>query len=230
MKVQKGDVIAICVLHGLATKHDTVYADVTFVSGNGRVYFKPRANMRFLVDRRGKVENGIYAGQVYSTDEFGKGIFTGTWRGILTLGLCTSMKSEEAEEVCEETFEAPVINAEDLPKHDYGAARFTTKLDANGAASVVVDKAQDFFKAFSSSNQHHHHFNPQTKLDSVLTSKCEDAKKLAKEVYEASFTASEVIEENQFEKVIRTMMKAGLTPYQIAEEIQRQFYNAMVNE
>lgn len=230
MKVQKGDVIAIRVIHGLATKHDTVYADVTFVSGNGRVYFKPRANMRFLVDRRGKVENGIYAGQVYSTDEFGKGIFTGTWRGILTLGLCTSMKSEEAEEVCEETFEAPIINAEDLPKHAYGAARFTTKADANGVASVVVDKAQDFFKAFSSSNQHHHHFNPQTKLGSVLTSKCEDAKKLAKEVYEASFTASEVIEENQFEKVIRTMMKAGLTPYQIAEEIQRQFYNAMVNE
>lgn len=64
----------------------------------------------------------------------------------------------------------------------------------------------------------------------MLTSKCEEAKKLAEEVYEASCSASEVIEENQFEKVIRTMMKAGLTPHQIAEEIQRQFYNAMVNE
>lgn len=223
MKVQTGDVIAIRVLHGLATKHDTVYADVTFVSDNGRVYFKPRANMRFLVDRRAKVENGIYAGQVYSTDEFDKGIFTGTWRGILTLGLCTSMKAEEAKE-------APNINAEDLPKHDYGTARFTTKADANGAASVVVDKANDFFKAFSSGSQHHHYFKPQTKLGSMLTSKCEDAKKLAEEVYEASCSASEVVEGNQFERAIRTMMKAGITPHQIAEEIQRQFYNAMVNE
>lgn len=223
MKVQKGDVIAIRALHGLAKGHDTIYADVTYIAENGRVYFRPRANMRFMLSHHTKVENSIIAGKVYTTDEFDKGAFTGAWKGILVLGLCTSVKSEESKE-------SPVINAEDLPKHDYGTARFTTKADSNGAASVVVDKAQDFFKVFSSGSQHHHYFKPQTKLDSMLTSKCEEAKKLAEEVYEASCSASEVVEENQFERVIRIMMKAGLTPHQIAEEIQRQFYNAMVNE
>lgn len=222
MKVQKGDVIFIRVLNGLAKVHNTIYADVTYISEDGRVYFRPRANMRFRLSHHTKVENSIIAGQVYTTDEFDKGVFTGAWKGILVLGLCTSVKVEESKE-------APVISAEDLPKHDYGTALFTTKADANGEDSVVVDKSQDFFKAFSS-GQHHHYFNPQTKLGSMLTSKCEDAKKLAEEVYEASCSASEVVEGNQFERVIRIMIKAGLTPYQIAEEIQRQFYNAMVNE
>lgn len=225
MKVQKGDVI---IIHVANTSRfsiigaDKVLADVTFVSDAGRVYFKPRANMKFMVNN---IEQRIYAGRVYSTDDFYRGMFTGAWKDalMLTWSVVQDNKIEDSKE-------APTINAEDLPKHDYGTARFTTKADANGEASVVVDKAKDFFKAFSSGSQHHHYFNPQTKLDSMLTSKCEDAKKLAEEVYEASCSASEVVEENQFEKVIRTMMKAGLTPYQIAEEIQRQFYNAMVNE
>lgn len=228
MKVQKGDVITINVANTSRFSiagADTVYADVTFVSDTGRVYFKPRANMKFMVNN---VEQRIYAGQVYSTDDFHRGMFTGTWKDALMLRL--SVVQDNKSEISKETCEEPVLKAEDPPKHDYGTARFTTKADANGAASVVVDKANDFFKAFSSGSQHHHYFNPQTKLDSMLTSKCEDAKKLAEEVYEASCSASEVVEENQFERVIRTMMKAGLTPYQIAEEIQRQFYNAMVNE
>lgn len=223
MKVQKGDVIAIRALHGLAKGHDTIYADVTYIAENGRVYFMPRANMRFMLSHHTKVENSIIAGKVYTTDEFDKGAFTGAWKGILALGLCTSMKAEESKE-------APVINAEDLPKHDYGTARFTTKADANGEASVVVDKAQDFFKAFSSGIHHHHYFNPQTKLDSMLTSKCEEAVKDAEEVREAAFITERVVKHGDIEYTVRMMLKAGLTPYQIAEDIQRQFYNAMVNE
>lgn len=226
MRVQKGDVISISVTKGLKV----AYADVTFVSDSGRVYFKPRNNLTFVVYQSTNIENTLYAGQVYSTDEFNKGIFTGAWRNILSLSLCTTAKAKVVPEETEDNLEVQTLKVEDLPSHDYGTARFTTKEDSNGEASVVVDKAQDFFKAFSSGSQHHHYFNPQTKLNSMLASKCRDAKKLAEEVYEASCSASEVVEENQFEMAIRTMMKAGLTPHQIAEEIQRQFYNAMVKE
>ncbi|QBP33054.1 hypothetical protein CHB7_gp102 [Enterobacteria phage CHB7] len=228
MKVQKGDVIIIHVTnrHRFAIAGaDTVHADVTFVSDTGRVYFKPRANMKFMVNN---VEQRIYAGQVYSTDDFHRGMFTGAWKDALMLNL--SVVQDKKIEDSKDTGKAATLSVEDIPKHDYGAARFTTKADDNDEASVVVDKAKDFFKTFSSGSQHHHYFNPQTKLNSMLKSKCEDAKKLAEEVYEASCAASEVVEENQFERVIRIMMKAGLTPYQIAEEIQRQFYNAMVKE
>ncbi|ALH47142.1 hypothetical protein [Escherichia phage SUSP2] len=228
MKVQKGDVITINVANTSRFSiagADTVYADVTFVSDTGRVYFKPIANMTFMVNN---VEQRIYAGQVYSTDDFHRGMFTGTWKDALMLSL--SVVQDNKSEISKDTCEAPALKAEDLPKHDYGTARFTTKADANGAASVVVDKAQDFFKAFSSGSQHHHYFTPQTKLDSMLTSKCEEAVKSAEEVREAAFITERVVKHGDIEYTVRMMIKAGLTPYQIAEEIQRQFYNAMVNE
>ena len=215
MKVQKGDIVSIRVLNGFEKVHDTVYADVTFVSDTGRVYFKPRANMAFMISHSVQIENKIYTGQVYSTDEFDKGVFTGAWRNILSLSLCTSSVEQKTNE---------------LPKHDYGTARFTTKADVNGEASVVVDKANDFFKAFSSGSKHHHYLTPQTKLDSTLTSKCEEAVKSAEELREAAFVTERVVKHGDIEYTVRMMLKAGLTPYQIAEEIQRQLYNAMVNE
>lgn len=214
-KVKAADTIVIYVK---ANPSRRVNALVTQVSDKGVVYFRPLKTLPFelypdITTHKTTVQ--LVAGLLYSTNGINNLVFTGRYKDLL--GIAIPAKNDE-------------LKAEELPKHDYGTARFTTKADANGEASVVVDKDQDFFKAFSSDSQHHHYFKPQTKLDSTLTSKCRDAKKLAEEVYEASCAASEVVEENQFEKVIRTMMKAGLTPHQIAEEIQRQFYNAMVKE
>lgn len=214
-KVKASDTIVIYVK---ANPSRRVNALVTQVSDKGVVYFRPLKTLPFELypDSTSQQTNvQLVAGLLYPTNDINNLVFTGRYKDLL--GIAIPAQNDE-------------LKVEELPKHDYGTARFTTKADANGAASVVVDKAQDFFKAFSSGSQHHHYFKPQTKLDSMLTSKCEDAKKLAEEVYEASCAASEVVEENQFERVIRIMMKAGLTPHQIAEEIQRQFYNAMVNE
>lgn len=213
-KVKASDTIVIYVKSNPSRR---VNALVTQVSDKGVVYFRPLKTLPFELypdSTSQQTTVQLVAGLLYSTNDINNLVFTGRYKDLL--GIAIPAKNDE-------------LKAEDLPKHGYGTARFTTKADANGEASVVVDKAQDFFKAFSS-GQHHHYFTPQTKLDSMLTSKCEDAKKLAEEVYEASCAASEVVEENQFERVIRTMMKAGLTPHQIAEEVQRQFYNAMVNE
>lgn len=214
-KVKAADTIVIYVK---ANPSRRVNALVTQVSNKGVVYFRPLKTLPFeLYPDRATQQTTVQlvAGLLYSTNDINNLVFTGRYKDLL--GIAIPTQNDE-------------LKVEELPKHDYGTARFTTKADANGEDSLVVDKAQDFFKAFSSVSQHHHYFKPQTKLGSMLTSKCEDAKKLAEEVYEASCSASEVVEENQFERAIRTMMKAGLTPHQIAEEIQRQFYNAMVNE
>ena len=108
--------------------------------------------------------------------------------------------------------------------------RYTSKLDENGHTSSVVDGANEFFKAFTSGCHHHHFVPPQTKLSSTLTGFCEDAKKKAEEFKEAAFIADRVVNHGDIEYTVRMMLKAGLAPHQIAEEIQRQFYNAMVNE
>lgn len=214
-KVKSADTIVIYVKANPSRRVDAL---VSQVSDKGVVYFRPLKTLTFELypdSTSQQTTVQLVAGLLYSTSDINNLVFTGRYKDLL--GIAIPSKNDE-------------LKAEDLPKHDYGTARFTTKADANGEASGVVDKAKDFFKAFSSGSQHHHYFNPQTKLASMLTSKCEDAKKLAEEAYEASCAASEVVEENQFERVIRIMMKAGLTPHQIAEEIQRQFYNAMVNE
>ncbi|AZV01508.1 hypothetical protein vBSflM004_119 [Shigella phage vB_SflM_004] len=64
----------------------------------------------------------------------------------------------------------------------------------------------------------------------MLTSTCEDAKKNVEELKEAISVTDHVVNKNDIEYTVRMMLKAGFTPYQIAEEIQRQFYNAMVKE
>lgn len=137
------------------------------------------------------------------------------------------VKDEDYEEAEKATFEAsPTLKLQDLPEHEY---QYTT--EEVGHQTHVVDNAEEYFKQFCNPNPHHHNLiPPQKKFNSMLTSTCEDAKKNVEELKEAVYTTHEVVNNNYIEQTVRTMVKAGLSPYQIAEEIQRQFYNAMVKE
>ena len=118
------------------------------------------------------------------------------------------------------------MKLQDLPEHEN---RYTT--EEVGQQTHVVANVGDYFKHFCDAKPHHHMLiPPQKKFNSMLTSTCEDAKKNVEELKEAVYTTHEVVNNNYIEQTVRTMVKAGLSPYQIAEEIQRQFYNAMVKE
>ena len=198
---------------------------VTYISTSGVVYFRPLKTLHFKVYPNTTLgtEAHLWAGNVYSTSDIENLVFTGSFKDLLGIAL------QESDE--EATFEAaPTLKLSELPSHDYGEARYTTEEVIAGGESRVVDRVGEFFKAFSSNSQHHHFMNPSKKLDTTLTSFCEDAKKKSEDFKEAVFIADRVINHGDIEYTVRMMLKAGLTPHQITEEIQRQFYNAMVTE
>lgn len=198
---------------------------VTYISTSGVVYFRPLKTLHFKAypNTTFGTEAHLWADNVYSTSDIENLVFTGSFKDLLGIAL------QESDE--EATFEAaPTLKLSELPSHDCGEVRYTTEEVIAGGESRVVDHVGEFFKAFTSNSQHHHWLPPHKKFPSLLTGACGDAKKKAEEFYDAAHAASEVVEENQFERVVRVMLKAGLTPHQIAEEIQRQFYNAMVTE
>ncbi|UHS65400.1 hypothetical protein HP1_08 [Citrobacter phage vB_CbrM_HP1] len=239
-KVKESDTIFIYVKDNPLRR---VAATVTHVSDSGVVYFRPLKNLRFKTQPylQDSPERSLWAGKIYSTADIENLVFTGNFKDLLGIALPDTgiVKDEDYEEAEKATFEAsptlkkvdvnleaPTMRLEDLPEHE---PRYTTK--EVGQQTHVVDNAGEYFKQFCNPNPHHHNLiPPQKKFNSMLTSTCEDAKKNVEELKEAIYTTHEVVNNNYIEQTVRTMIKAGLSPYQIAEEIQRQFYNAMVEE
>lgn len=213
---------------------------VTYVSSSGVVYFRPLKTMHFKLypDTTLGTEAHLWAGNIYSTSDIENLVFTGSFKDLLGIALQESeeeatfeasptLKSEEPLKLrkVNVSLDAPTMKLEDLPKHDN---TYTPKLDENGHTSSVVDGTNEFFKAFASGT--HHCIPPHIKINSLLTGFCEDAKKKAEEFKEAVFITDRVVSHGDIEYTVRMMLKAGLSPHQIAKEIQRQFYNAMVEE
>ena len=238
-KTKAGDKITIYVKDNPMRRTQAL---VTYVSASGVVYFRPLKTMHFKLypDTTLGTEAHLWAGNIYSTSDIENLVFTGSFKDLLGIALQESeekatfeasptLNSDEPLKLrkVNVALDAPTMKLEDIPKHEM---RYTSKLDENGHTSSVVDGANEFFKAFTSGCHHHHFVLPQTKLSSTLTGFCEDAKKKAEEFKEAAFIADRVVNHGDIEYTVRMMLKAGLAPHQIAEEIQRQFYNAMVNE
>jgi hypothetical protein len=247
-KVKESDTIFIYVKENPLRR---VAATVTHVSDSGVVYFRPLKNIHFKLypDSQNLAEGHLWAGKVYSTADIENLVFTGSFRDLLGIALVDTgiVKDEDYEESEKATFEAtPTLKKEvtpkvraidvtieapthrlaDLPEQE---SRYTTK--EVGHQTLVVDNVRDYFKYFCDANPHSHAWTtPQKKFDSMLTSTCEDAKKNVEELKEAISVTDHVVNKNDIEYTVRMMLKAGFTPYQIAEEIQRQFYNAMVKE
>lgn len=239
-KVKESDTIFIYVKENPLRR---VAATVTHVSDSGVVYFRPLKNIHFKLypDSPELIEGSLWAGKVYSTADIDNLVFTGSFKNLLGIALADTgiVKDEDYEEAEKATFEAsptlkkvdvnleaPTMKLQDLPEHEN---RYTT--EEVGQQTHVVANVGDYFKHFCDAKPHHHMLiPPQKKFNSMLTSTCEDAKKNVEELKEAVYTTHEVVNNNYIEQTVRTMVKAGLSPYQIAEEIQRQFYNAMVKE
>lgn len=244
-KVKETDTIYIYVK---ANPFQRVKATVTHVSSSGVVYFRPIKNLHFELypDLPTLVEGHLWAGKIYSTADIDNLVFTGSFKDLLGIALVDTeiaigdepkkatfeatptMKKEVTPKVrtIDVTIEAPTHRLADLPEQE---SQYQTKED--GHQTLVVDNVRDYFKYFCDANPHSHAWTtPQKKFDSVLTNACEDAKKKAEELKEAISVTDHVVNKNDIEYTVRMMLKAGLTPYQIAEEIQRQFYNAMVKE
>lgn len=239
-KVKESDTIYIYVKENPLRR---TKATVTHVSDSGVVYFRPVKNMHFKLypDSPNPLEGHLWAGKIYSTADIENLVFTGSFKNLLGIALADTgiVKDEDYEEAEKATFEAsptlrkvdvnleaPTMSLQDLPEHE---AQYTTK--EVGHQTHVVDNAGEYFKHFCDGNQHHHILTqPQKKFNSMLTSTCEDAKKNVEELKEAIYVTDRVVNKNGIEYTVRMMLRAGLSPYQIAEEIQRQFYNAMVKE
>lgn len=230
-KPKAGDKITIQVsLGNRYNGQDSTQAEITHVAESGRIFFRPLKKLMFK-DYRHNPQGTLgvlHAGIIYSTDEYSSGQFTGQFKDILFIRheeSQTTPKIRSVDVTIEPTHK--ILQIEDLPKHEN---RYTTELNTKSGDSRVVDRVGEFFKAFTSNNPHHHWLPPHKKFSSLLTGACEDAKKKAEEFKEAAFIADRVVNHGDIEYTVRMMLKAGLTPHQIAEEIQRQFYNAMVNE
>ncbi|WBF81330.1 hypothetical protein HNDCFFNB_00008 [Citrobacter phage BSwM KMM2] len=244
-KVKETDTIYIYVK---ANPFQRVKATVTHVSSSGVVYFRPIKNLHFELypDLPTLVEGHLWAGKIYSTADIDNLVFTGSFKDLLGIALVDTeiaegdepekatfeatptMKKEVTPKVrtIDVTIEAPTHRLADVPEQE---SRYQTKED--GHQTLVVDNVRDYFKYFCDSNPHSHAWaTPQKKFDSVLTNACEDAKKNVEDLKEAISVTDHVVNKNDIEYTVRMMLKAGFTPYQIAEEIQRQFYNAMVKE
>lgn len=244
-KVNESDTIYIYVK---ANPFQRVKATVTHVSSSGVVYFRPIKNLHFELypDLPTLVEGHLWAGKIYSTADIDNLVFTGSFKDLLGIALVDTeiaegdepekatfeatptMKKEATPKVrtIDVTIEAPTHRLADLPEQE---SRYQTEED--GHQTLVVDNARDYFKYFCDANPHSHAWTtPQKKFNSMLTSACEDAKKNVEELKEAISVTDHVVNKNDIEYTVRMMLKAGFTPYQIAEEIQRQFYNAMVKE
>ena len=68
------------------------------------------------------------------------------------------------------------------------------------------------------------------KVDTELTSKCEEISSDLIELQASTKNAIYIIERDYLEVLFRDMLKAGFTPNEITKETQRQFRNAMVKE
>ncbi|QFR58557.1 hypothetical protein AC3HA14_0960 [Escherichia phage vB_EcoM_3HA14] len=245
VKVKETDTIYIYVK---ASPAQRTKAFVTYVSDSGVVYFRPMKTLHFKIYPATSLgpEAHLWAGKVYSTTDIENLTFTGSFRKILGISLQDTVVGDEEESekatfeatptmkkeatpkvrTADVTIEAPTHRLDDLPEQE---SRYQTKED--GHQTLVVDNVRDYFKYFCDANPHSHAWTtPQKKFDSVLTSTCEDAKKNVEELKEAISVTDHVVNKNGIEYTVRMMLKAGFTPYQIAEEIQRQFYNAMVKE
>lgn len=244
-KVKESDTIYIYVK---ANPFRRVKSTVTHVSSSGVVYFRPIKNLHFELypDTPYLEEGSLWAGKIYSTADIDNLVFTGSFKDLLGIALVDTTIAEDDEsekatfeatptmkkettpkvKTAEVTTDTPAHSFTDLPEHE---TRYTTK--EVGHQTLVVDNVRDYFKYFCDANPHSHAWtSPQKGFDSVLTSTCEDAKKNVEELKEAINITDHVVNKNDIEYTVRMMLKAGLTPYQIAEEIQRQFYNAMVTE
>lgn len=224
-KPKAGDKITIQVSFGNRFEaQESVEAVITYVADSGRVFFKPLKQLLF-VDYKHHPEGivcGLHKDTVYSTDDFRSGELTGRFKEMLFISKHTFPTKPRKVDVA---LDAPTMKLEDIPKHEMS---YTSKLDENGHTSSVVDGTNEFFKAFASGT--HHCIPPHIKINSLLTGFCEDAKKKAEEFKEAVLITDRVVSHGDIEYTVRMMLKAGLSPHQIAEEIQRQFYNAMVEE
>lgn len=97
---------------------------------------------------------------------------------------------------------------------------------------IALKDSEESFKFFmdAAKGGHTHIIPPFKRVDTELTSKCEEISSDLKERKTAIQNAIYIIERNHLEALFRDMLKAGFTPNEITRETQRQFRNAMVKE
>lgn len=97
---------------------------------------------------------------------------------------------------------------------------------------IALKDSEESFKFFmdAAKGGHTHIIPPFKRVDTELTSKCEEISSDLKEHKTAIQNAIYIIERNHLEALFRDMLKAGFTPNEITRETQRQFRNAMVKE
>lgn len=97
---------------------------------------------------------------------------------------------------------------------------------------IALKDSEESFKFFMETNKgcYAHVMPVYKKVDTELTSKCEEISSDLNERKTSVTKATYIIEENHLECLFRHMLKAGFTPNEITRETQRQFRNAMVKE
>lgn len=97
---------------------------------------------------------------------------------------------------------------------------------------IALKDSEESFKFFmDAAKGGHTHIMPVfKKVDTELTSKCEEISSDLIELQASTKNAIYIIERDYLEVLFRDMLKAGFTPNEITKETQRQFRNAMVKE
>lgn len=97
---------------------------------------------------------------------------------------------------------------------------------------IALKDSEETFKFFmdAAKGGHTHIMPVYKKVDTELTSKCEEISSDLIELQASTKNAIYIIERDYLEVLFRDMLKAGFTPNEITRETQRQFRNAMVKE
>lgn len=97
---------------------------------------------------------------------------------------------------------------------------------------IALKDSEETFKFFMETNKgcYAHVMPVYKKVDTELTSKCEEISSDLIELQASAKNAIYIIERDYLEVLFRDMLKAGFTPNEITRETQRQFRNAMVKE
>lgn len=97
---------------------------------------------------------------------------------------------------------------------------------------IALKDSEESFKFFMETNKgcYTHVMQVYKKVDTGLTSKCEEISSDLIELQASTKNAIYIIERDYLEVLFRDMLKAGFTPNEITKETQRQFRNAMVKE
>lgn len=97
---------------------------------------------------------------------------------------------------------------------------------------IALKDSEESFKFFMETNKgcYTHVMPVYKKVDTELTSKCEEISSDLIELQASTKNAIYIIERDYLEVLFRDMLKAGFTPNEITKETQRQFRNAMVKE